>query len=41
LTGAGMATINGKLMTALDGDGNPVLTPTSANCAVGTLTTAK
>jgi hypothetical protein len=41
LTGAGTATINGKLMTALDGDGNPVLTPTSANCAVGTLTTAK
>jgi hypothetical protein len=41
LTGAGTATINGKLKTALDGDGNPVLTPTSANCAVGTLTTAK
>jgi hypothetical protein len=40
LTGAGTATINGKLMTALDGDGNPILTPTSATCALGTLATA-
>ena len=36
LTGVGSATINGKLMTALDADGNPVLTPTSASCALGT-----
>ncbi len=41
LTGAGTATINGKLMTAMDGDGNPVLTPTSATCALGTLTAGK
>ncbi len=41
LTWPGTATINGKLMTALDSDGNPVLTPTSASCAVGTLTAAK
>ncbi len=41
LTGTGTTTINGKLMTALDGDGNPILTPTSASCAVGTLTAAK
>ncbi len=41
LTGAGTATINGKLMTALDGDGNPILTPTSATCALGSLATAK
>lgn len=41
LTGAGTATINGKLMTALDGDGNPILTPTSATCAMGTLAPAK
>jgi hypothetical protein len=41
LTGTGAATISGKLMTALDSDGNPVLTPTSATCAVGTMTAAK
>ncbi len=41
LTWPGAATINGKLMTALDSDGNPVLTPTSASCQVGTLTAAK
>jgi hypothetical protein len=41
LTGSGTATINGKLMTALDGDGNPILTPTSATCAMGTLAPAK
>jgi len=41
LSGAGSATINGKVMTALDGDGNPVLTPTSATCALGTLAPAK
>ena len=41
LTGAGSATINGKLMTALDSDGNPVLTPTSATCAIGTMAAAK
>ncbi len=41
LTGAGTATINGKLMTALDSDGNPVLSPTSATCALGTLAPAK
>jgi hypothetical protein len=41
LSGAGSATINGKLMTALDGDGNPILTPTSATCALGTLAPAK
>lgn len=41
LTGAGSATINGKLMTALDSDGNPVLTPTRATCAVGTMAAAK
>ena len=41
LTGSGTATINGKLMTALDADGNPVLTPTSASCAVGTMNAAK
>jgi hypothetical protein len=41
LTGAGSATINGKLMTALDSDGNPVLTPTSATCAIGALTATK
>jgi hypothetical protein len=41
LSGAGSATINGKLMTALDGDGNPILTPTSATCALGTLTPSK
>jgi hypothetical protein len=41
LSGAGSATINGKLMTALDGDGNPILTPTSASCALGSLASAK
>jgi hypothetical protein len=41
LTGSGTATINGKLMTALDAGGNPVLTPTSASCAVGTMNAAK
>jgi hypothetical protein len=41
LIGAGSATINGKLMTALDGDGNPILTPTSATCTLGTLAPAK
>ncbi len=41
LTGAGSTTINGKLMTALDSDGNPILTPTSASCALGTLTASK
>jgi hypothetical protein len=41
LNGADSATINGKLMTALDGDGNPILTPTSATCALGTLAPAK
>ncbi len=41
LAGAGSATINGKLMTAMDGDGNPVLTPTSATCALGTLAAGK
>jgi hypothetical protein len=41
LTGAGSATINGKLMTAADSDGNPILTPTSASCTLGTLTASK
>ena len=41
LSGAGSATINGKLMTALDGDGNPILTPTSATCTLGTLAPSK
>jgi hypothetical protein len=41
LTGVGSATINGKLMTAVDSDGNPILTPTSASCALGTIAPAK
>ena len=41
LTGSGSATVNGKLMSALDADGNPVLTPTSASCAVGAMNAAK
>ncbi len=41
LTGAGTASVNGKLMTGLDGDGNPVLTPTSASCPMNTLAPAK
>ena len=41
LTGAGSATINGKLMTAVDSNGNPILTPTSASCTLGTLTASK
>ncbi len=41
LSGTGTATVNGKLMTGLDGDSNPVLTPTSANCAVGNLVAAR
>jgi hypothetical protein len=41
LVGVGSATINGKLMTAVDSDGNPILTPTSASCALGTMAPAK
>lgn len=41
LSGAGAAAVNGKLMTGLDGDSNPILTPTSANCTIGNLTAAK
>jgi hypothetical protein len=41
LGGAGTATVNGKLMTALDSSSDPILTPTSATCPVGTLTAAK
>ncbi len=41
LTGTGTATVNGKLMTGLDSNSNAVLTPTSANCTVGTLTATK
>jgi hypothetical protein len=41
LTGVGSATINGKLMTAVDSDGNPILTPTSASCALGTMAPQK
>jgi hypothetical protein len=41
LSGAGSATINGKLMTALDGEGNPILTPTSATCTLGALAPTK
>jgi hypothetical protein len=41
LVGSGTTTVNGKLMTALSANGDPVLAPTSASCAVGTLTAAK
>lgn len=41
LMGTGTTAVNGKLMTGLDGDGNPVLTPTSANCSLGTLAAAR
>jgi len=41
MTGVGSPTINGKLMTAMDRDGNPVLAPTSATCTLGTLTVSK
>jgi len=41
LGGAGTTTVNGKLMTALDSNSDPILTPTSATCPVGTLTAAK
>jgi hypothetical protein len=41
LVGVGSATINGKLMTAVDSDGNPILTPTTASCALGTMAPAK
>jgi hypothetical protein len=41
LGGTGTTTVNGKLMTALDSNSDPILTPTSATCPVGTLTAAK
>ena len=41
LSGSGTTTVNGKLMTALNANGDPILTPTSASCPVGTLTAAK
>lgn len=41
LAGTGSATINGKLMTALDSNNDPVLSPTSATCPLDNLTAAK
>ncbi len=41
LSGAGTTTLNGKLMTGLDSNSDPILTPTSASCPVGTMTAAK
>jgi hypothetical protein len=41
LSGTGSTTINGKLMTGVDDNGNPILVPTSASCPVDTLTAAK
>lgn len=41
LGGAGTTTVNGKLMTALDSNSDPILTPTSASCPVDTLVAAK
>ena len=41
LGGAGTITVNGKLMTALDSNSDPILTPTSASCPVDTLVAAK
>lgn len=40
LTGSGTATVNGKLMTGLNGD-TPILTSTSASCPLDTLSPAK
>ncbi|HVN92593.1 MAG TPA: hypothetical protein VMT38_02805 [Terracidiphilus sp.] len=34
-------TVNGKLMTAMDDNANPIFTPTTATCAAGTLVAAK
>jgi hypothetical protein len=40
LTGSGTITVNGRLMTGLNGD-TPTFSPTSASCSVGALTAAK
>jgi len=41
ISGSGTTTVNGKLMTAMDDNANPIFAPTSASCPVGTLTAAK
>jgi len=41
LTGTGSTTVNGKLMTGMDDNGNPILAPTSASCPVDTLAASK
>jgi hypothetical protein len=40
LAGSGQTTVNSKLMTGLNGS-DPVFTPTSATCSLGTLTASK
>jgi hypothetical protein len=41
LTGPASVTVNGKLMTGLTADTQPVLTPTSASCSASSLALAK
>ena len=41
LAGSGTVTVNGKLMTALDDNANPVFAPTNASCPVDSLKPAK
>jgi len=41
LAGSGSVTVNGKLMTALDENANPVFAPTSATCSLASLAPAR
>ena len=41
LAGSGTVTVNGKLMTGMDDNANPIFAPTSASCPLDTLASAK
>lgn len=41
LAGSGTVTVNGKLMTGMDDNANPIFAPTSASCSLGLLPAAK
>ena len=41
LAGSGKVTVNGKLMTGMDDNANPIFAPTSATCLINELTAAK
>ena len=41
LAGSGSVTVNGKLMTGMDDNANPIFAPTNASCSIGLLAAGK